>query len=125
MATAQHTETGSTIGNLARSPNLPVMLTIAAMVIGLAALLPLVQNRQIGLSEQSAQRRASRREAHWPLIPRWLKAKSNRTGSSGSRARSRCVTSSAVRQDKSRRRVNPMNRPMRCTCVSRGTTRAR
>src|SRR5438105_15561912 len=44
MATAQHTETGSTIGNLARSPNLPVMLTIAAMVIGLAALLPLVQN---------------------------------------------------------------------------------
>ena len=44
MATAQHTETASTIGNLARSPNLPVMLTIAAMVIGLAALLPLVQN---------------------------------------------------------------------------------
>ncbi len=44
MATAQRTDTGSTMGNLARSPSLPVMLTIAAMVIGLAALLPLVQN---------------------------------------------------------------------------------
>ena len=44
MATAQKTHKASAIGELLRSPSLPALLIVAAMVIGLAALLPLVQS---------------------------------------------------------------------------------
>ena len=43
MATAHKSETGAVSGIL-RSPSLPVVLIAAAVVIGLAALLPLVQS---------------------------------------------------------------------------------
>lgn len=43
MATAPKAQSRST-GGLLRADNLPVVLTIAAMVVGIAALLPLVQS---------------------------------------------------------------------------------
>ncbi len=44
MATAHKTERTSALGDLARSPSWPVLLTVCGFAIGLAALLPLVQS---------------------------------------------------------------------------------
>ena len=44
MATAPRTQTRAVIAELVQSPTLPVLLILAAMVIGIAALLPLVQS---------------------------------------------------------------------------------
>jgi cell division protein FtsB len=44
MATAPKAEPARHVGGLLRPENLPVVLTIAAMVVGVAALLPLVQS---------------------------------------------------------------------------------
>ena len=44
MATAQKAHKGSAVGGLLHSPSLPALLIVAAVVIGLAALLPLVQS---------------------------------------------------------------------------------
>ena len=44
MATVHKTRNDSTIGGLLHTPNLPILLIVAAMVVGLAALLPLVQS---------------------------------------------------------------------------------
>lgn len=46
MATAPKTRSGSLLEGLLRPENLPVVLTIAAMVIGIAALLPLLQSSE-------------------------------------------------------------------------------
>ena len=44
MSTAHKTRKASAVGELLHSPSLPALLIVAAMVIGLAALLPLVQS---------------------------------------------------------------------------------
>ena len=44
MATVRKTARTSPLGQLVRSPSLPVLLTVCAVAIGLAALLPLVQS---------------------------------------------------------------------------------
>src|SRR5438093_10898138 len=44
MATAPRTQTRAVIAELVQSTTLPVLLILAAMVIGIAALLPLVQS---------------------------------------------------------------------------------
>ena len=44
MATARKTHRGSAVGGLLHSPSVPALLILAAVVIGLAALLPLVQS---------------------------------------------------------------------------------
>ena len=46
MATAPKAKAGSPIEGLLRPENLPVVLTIAAMVVGIAALLPLLQSSE-------------------------------------------------------------------------------
>jgi cell division protein FtsL len=44
MATAHKTGARSALGGLLHSPSLPVLLTFAAMAIGLAALVPIIQS---------------------------------------------------------------------------------
>lgn len=46
MATAPKASTRTAAGGLLRPDNLPVVLTVAAMVVGIAALLPLVQSSE-------------------------------------------------------------------------------
>lgn len=46
MASAPKAESRTATGGLLRQENLPVVLTIAAMVVGIAALLPLVQSSE-------------------------------------------------------------------------------
>jgi cell division protein FtsL len=46
MATAPKAEPARNVGGLLRPENLPVVLIVAAMVVGIAALLPLVQSSE-------------------------------------------------------------------------------
>lgn len=46
MATAPQAEPARNVGGLLRPENLPVVLIVAAMVVGIAALLPLVQSSE-------------------------------------------------------------------------------
>ena len=54
-------------------------------------------------------------------MPTWQSEKSNRTGSTGSTARSEPVISAAMRQPGDTYRVSPRHLPRRMTCVSSGT----
>lgn len=46
MATAPKADSAANVGGLLRPENLPVVLIVAAMVVGVAALLPLVQSSE-------------------------------------------------------------------------------
>jgi cell division protein FtsL len=71
MATARNTDTTTGISGVITVSNLPVILTIAAIIIGLAALLPLVQSsgatsiagRIQQLEQQKADSQAQLRES--------------------------------------------------------------
>ncbi len=56
MATAPHTEGASAPAELLRSPSLPILLTVAALAIGLAALLPLIQSSSATSTNGNIQR---------------------------------------------------------------------
>ena len=56
MATAPNTEGASAPAGILRAPSLPLLLTIAALAIGLAALLPLVQSSSATSTNGNIQR---------------------------------------------------------------------
>src|SRR3989304_87687 len=64
MATAQKAHKGSAVGGLLHSPSLPALLILAAVVIGLAALLPLVQSSHATALNGNIQKR-EQAKADW------------------------------------------------------------